>query len=159
LAGPLCVLLWLPAAHLTYVIHRYLDCGDLHLYLIATDGCFYSNGGFMVNPKPEAKDLEDLFRHEVLKMLKAEDKINDAVIENMLCRHHSGLNVYCGPTIRPNNDQGLEELARYIIGASFSQERMTYVPSKDTLDSLTKVIYRSKDGRTSKTFDALDWPA
>jgi hypothetical protein len=67
--------------------------------------------------------------------------------------------VYCGPTIRPNNDQGLEELARYIIGASFSQERMTYVPSKDTLDSLTKVIYRSKDGRTSKTFDALDWPA
>ena len=36
---------------------------------------------------------------------------------------------------------------------------MTYVPAKDTLNSLAKVIYRSKDGRTSKTFDALDWLA
>jgi hypothetical protein len=31
-----------------------------------------------------AKDLEKLFRYEVLKMLKVEGKINDAVIENMI---------------------------------------------------------------------------
>lgn len=53
---------------------------------------------------------------------------NDAVIENILCWRHSGFNVYCGPTIWPNNDQGLEYLARYIIRACFSQERMTYLP-------------------------------
>jgi hypothetical protein len=63
--------------------------------------------------------------------------------------HHSGFNVYCGPTIWPNNDQGLEDLARYIIRACFSQERMTYMPAKDTLDGQAKVIYRSKDGRAS----------
>ena len=92
-------------------------------------------------------------------MLKAEGKINDAVIENMLSWRHSGFNLYCGRSIWPNNDQGLEDLARYIIRACFSQERMTYIPVKDTLDGQAKVIYRSKDGRASKTFEALDWLA
>ena len=69
---------------------------------------------FTKGPSAEAKDLEELFRYEVLKMLKAEGKINDAVIENMLCWYHNGFNVYCGPTIWPNNNQGLEDLARYI---------------------------------------------
>jgi hypothetical protein len=92
-------------------------------------------------------------------MLKDEGKINDAFIENMLTWHHSGFNVYCGPTIWPNNDQGLEDLARYIIRACFSQERMNYLPAKDSRDGQAKVIYKSKDGRTSKTFEALDWLA
>jgi hypothetical protein len=81
----------------------------------------------------------------------------DAVIENMLFWCHSGFNEYCGPTIWPNNDQGLEDLARYIIRACFSQQRMSYIAAADTLDGQAKVIYRSKDGRTSKTFEALDW--
>ncbi len=46
----------------------------------------------------------------------------------------------------------MENLARYIIRASFSQERMTYVPEK------SKVIYQSKDGKEEKIFDALEWP-
>jgi len=92
-------------------------------------------------------------------MLKAEGKINDAVIENMLCWRHSGFNVYCGLTIWPSNDKGLEDLARYIIRACFSQQRMTYRPAKDSLDGQAKVIYSSKDGRASKTFEALDWLA
>jgi hypothetical protein len=37
--------------------------------------------------------LEYVFRHEVLKMLKAEGKIGDSVIENMMSWHHSGFNV------------------------------------------------------------------
>jgi hypothetical protein len=130
-----------------------------HLHLIVTDGCFSDNGTFVKGPVPEPKDLQELFRYEVLKMLKAEGKINDAVIENMLSWHHSGFNVYCGPTIWPNNDQGLEDLAHYIIRACFSTERMNYLPAKNTLDGQAKVIYRSKDGRTLKTFEALDWLA
>jgi len=86
-----------------------------HAHVIATDGCFYGNGSFMVFPAPSPKDIENLFRHEVFKMLKAEGKINDTVIENMLSWHHSGFNVYCGDAIWPNNDKGLENLARYII--------------------------------------------
>ena len=81
-----------------------------HLHLIVTDGCFSDNGTLVKGPVPEPKDLQDLFRYEVLKMLKTEGKINDAVIENMMSWHHSGFNVYCGPTIWPGNDKGIEDL-------------------------------------------------
>lgn len=47
----------------------------------------------------------------------------------------------------------MENLARYIIRASFSQERMTYLPDEPQL------ICRSKDNRQEKNFDALDWLA
>ncbi len=130
-----------------------------HLHVIATDGCFYGNGSFKACPSPNPKDLEDLFRYEVFKMLKSEGKINDVIIENMMNWHHSGFNVYCGNAIWPHNEEGLENLARYIIRASFSQERMTYVAAQDSLDAIAKVIYESKDGKTSKTFEALDWLA
>ena len=105
-------------------------------------------------------------------MLKSEGKITDVVFDNMmnwpparrayslrLGERHSGFNVYCGKTIWPHNQEGLENLARYIIRASFSQERMTYVAPQDTSDGIAKVIYESKDGKTSQTFDALDWLA
>jgi hypothetical protein len=43
--------------------------------------------------------------------------------------------------------------------AAFSQERMTYVAPQDSLGGIAKVVYESKDGKTSKTFEALDWLA
>jgi hypothetical protein len=59
-------------------------------------------------------------------MLIVEGKINDRVIENMLNWQHSGFNVYCGNVIWPHNEKVIENLERYIIRASFPQERMTY---------------------------------
>ena len=54
------------------------------------------------------------------KSVAKEGKINDVVIENMFSWHHSGFNIYCGLTILwPNDDQGLEGLARYIILSLF----------------------------------------
>ena len=47
----------------------------------------------------------------------------------------------------------MKNLARYIIRASFSQERMTYLSEE------SRIIYRSKDDRQEKIFDALDWLA
>ena len=103
--------------------------------------------------------MQDLFRYEVFKMLKAEGKITDAVIENMLSWRHSGFNVYCGPAIWPHDEDALENLAHYIIRAAFSQERMTYIAEHESSDGIAKVTYQSKDGKTSKTFDGLDWLA
>jgi hypothetical protein len=85
-------------------------------------------------------------------------KRHGQLFQNMLNWHHSGFNVYCGNAIWPHKEEGLENLARYIIRASFSQERMTYIPANDSSDG-AKVVYESKDGKTSKTFDALDWLA
>ena len=67
-----------------------------------------------------------------------------------------GFNVYCGNAIWPHNEEGLENLASYIIRASFSQERMMYIPADESSDGTAKVIYESEDGKTKKTFDALD---
>ena len=58
--------------------------------------------------------------------------------------------------VPPYGPTTLEDLARYIIRACLSHERMVYIPEKDTLDGQAKVIYRSKNGRTSKTFEASD---
>ena len=77
----------------------------------------------------------------------------------MMGWHHSGFNIYCGPAIWPNDEAGLENLARYIIRACFSQERMTYIPAYNSNDGTAKVLYCSKDGSQHKTFDALDWLA
>ncbi|RJP76527.1 MAG: hypothetical protein C4522_18270 [Desulfobacteraceae bacterium] len=92
-----------------------------HIHIIATDSCFANNGIFQKGQHPNPQVLEDLFRYEVLKMLKSEGKINQMVIENMLSWHHSGFNVYCGNTIWPHDQGAMEKLARYIIRAAFSQ--------------------------------------
>jgi len=57
------------------------------------------------------------------------------------------------PQIQPGEEKAMENLARYIILASFSQERMVYFPED------SKVVYRSKDGKEEKVFDTLEWLA
>jgi hypothetical protein len=61
----------------------------------------------------------------------------------MMNWHHSGFSVYCGKTLWPDNEDGLESLARYFIRASFSSERMTYIPATDTKSNTAKMIYHS----------------
>jgi hypothetical protein len=126
-----------------------------HLHVLATDGCFYNDNAFMVCPPLDTGELEELFRYEVFKMLKAEGKITDVIIENMMNWRHSGFNVYCGKAIWPHNEEGLENLARYIIRASFSQERMTYIAADESANGVAKVLYESKDGKATKTFEQL----
>ncbi len=48
-----------------------------------------------------------------------EGKITNTVIENMMSWHRSGFHVHIGERIWPENEQGLENLARYIIQACF----------------------------------------
>ena len=130
-----------------------------HLHAIVSDGCFLEDGSFSVAPKFMATDLSRAFQYQVLKMLKKEGKVNDAIIENMLSWHHSGFQVYIGDRIYSSDKIGLANLARYIVRACFSQERMTYVPDKDSDDGVAKVVYISKDLKSRKIFRALDWLA
>ena len=55
--------------------------------------------------------------------------------------------------IQSREEEAIENLARYIIWASFSQKRMTYIPEEP------RVIYQSKDGKREKVFGALEWLA
>ena len=124
-----------------------------HLHILCTDGCFCGNGMFRVAPLFELKHIEEIFRHKVFKMLLSKGKITEDLVDMLMKWRHSGFNVFCGSRIQPGSEEAMENLARYIIRASFSQERMTYIPEE------TKVIYQSKDGKDEKVFDALEWLA
>ena len=120
-----------------------------HCHVLCTDGGFYGKGMFRVSSWFIQKDLEKLFRYKVFKMLLSRKKITEDLIDMMMGWRHSGFNVYCGPRIQPGEEEVMENLARYIIRASFSQERMTYMPEE------SKVLYRSKDGKKENIFGAL----
>ena len=104
-------------------------------------------------PALELKKLEAIFRHKVFRMLLNRGKITKEMVAMLSTWKHSGFNVFCGNRISPKDDKAMENLARYIIRASFSQERMRY------LEQEGKVIYTAKNGRASKTFPALEWLA
>ncbi len=74
---------------------------------------------------------------------------------------HSGFQVFVGPRILPREEEAIEKLARYIIRAFFSQERMTYLPeqSKVICESKACPRRRSVNGKEEKVFDALEWLA
>jgi hypothetical protein len=101
----------------------------------------------------DTEPLEKIFQHKVLGMLLRKGKITEEVVKLIMSWRHSGFNVHCGPRIQPGDEEAMENLARYVVRASFSQERMTYLPDE------SQVLYRSKDGKNKKTFDALEWLA
>jgi hypothetical protein len=72
------------------------------------------------------KDLEKLFRYKVFKMLLSRNKITEDLIGMMMGWRHSGFNVYCGPRIQPGEEEAMENLARYIIRASFFFEMSSF---------------------------------
>jgi len=67
--------------------------------------------------------------------------------------NYRGRTLFQFQRIQPGDEKAMENLARYIIRASFSQERMTYIPEE------SNVLYRSKDGKKENMFDALEWLA
>jgi len=72
----------------------------------------------------ELKKLEAIFRHKVLRMLLNKGRSPEEFVKMLSRWRHSGFNVFCGNRISPKDDTAMENLARFIIRASFSQERM-----------------------------------
>lgn len=89
-------------------------------------------------PKTDLAPLEEIFRAKVLKMLKAEGKIGDELINNLMNWKHSGFSVHNGVRIAKDDEEGKENLAQYIIRNTFSLKKLNYVEETGT------VIYHSK---------------
>ena len=125
-----------------------------HMHILAADGCF-GNDGFFYAPaiNIDTATLEKLFIHKIFKILLKKGFITDRTVELICSWSHSGFGVYCGKRINPKEARSTENLARYIIRASFSQERMKYYPAQ------AKVAYQSKYGKNIKEFSALEWIA
>ena len=112
----------------------------------STEG--YGRGMFRVAPSLDLKKLEAIFRHKVFKMLLAKGRITKDLIDMLSSWCHSGFQVFCGQRLFPQDETAMENLARSILRASFSQERM------EDLAESSKVVYRAKDETEKKVFDA-----
>ena len=125
-----------------------------HLHILAADSAFGGSGIFYASAANlDSSTLEPLFAHKILSMLKRRGLIGDRVIKLIHSWRHSGFNVYCSERIYPRFAQSMENLARYIIRASFSSERLSYMASG------SRVIYKSKDGTNTREFNAVDFIA
>ncbi|MBC8421353.1 MAG: transposase [Actinobacteria bacterium] len=125
-----------------------------HVHILAADGCF-SNDGFFYAPSIniDMKSIEKLFIHKIFKMLLSKNLITANMVDLIHSWRHTGFSTYCGKRINPKDKRSTENLARYIIRASFSQERMKYYPDE------AKVTYQSKYGKEIKEFGCLEWMA
>ena len=52
-----------------------------HLQILGTDGCFYGDDMFRVAPRFESKQFEEIFRHNVFKMLLSKGKITQELVD------------------------------------------------------------------------------
>jgi len=125
-----------------------------HIHILAADGCF-SDDGFFYAPGMDidTESIEKLFIHRIFKMLLSKKLITTRVMDLIRSWRHTGFSTYCGKRIYPRDKISTENLARYIIRASFSQERMKYYPDRPM------VTYASKYGKKIAEFSPLEWMA
>jgi hypothetical protein len=125
-----------------------------HIHILAADGCF-SGDGFFYAPSIniDTASLEKLFVHKIFKMLLKKGLITERVVDLISSWAHTGFSVYSGKRINPKDARSTENLARYVIRASFSQERMKYYPDSPM------VTYESKYGKDIAEFEPLEWMA
>ena len=126
----------------------YMEKFHPHLHDMVSDGLFRKSGTFYVMPKVDLEPLEEIFRAKVLKMLKAEGKIGDALINNLMSWKHTGFSVHNGVRIAKDDEEGKENVAQYIIRNTFSLKKLNYV------EETGMVIYHSKMtcGKNKKNF-------
>jgi len=132
------------------VVEEHLQCGDLregfarvrgtnpeckHEYFTSMPLSPMDYGTFYCLPKRDLKELEEIFRSEVLAMLKGEGKINDELIEKLMNWRHSGFSVHAGNRIARDDRDGQQAPAEYILRNAFSEQKITY------LEDTGKVLY------------------
>jgi len=149
-------------AAMVMVIHTFGDYARWHphIHVLVADGLFRKNGLFYVMPRAaELRPLKELFRAEVLSMLKEEGAIDQAFIRKIMkWRHCSGFSAHNGMQIKRDDAHGREALAQYIIRNPFSLEKITYNPETGM------VLYRSgmthgKNRKNFKVFSATEFIA
>jgi hypothetical protein len=104
-----------------------------HLHCLVPDGLFLPDGSFLPTPAPDPELLMRAFRHGLLKAMLAREIITERMVELLFSWRHPGFSVYRGQPVQPEDTAARERLARYILHAPFSQEKITYDRSTRTI--------------------------
>ncbi len=137
--------------------------GDLvnlhpHLHGLVPRGGWDQDGAWVPIPYVDTSAAERLFRAKVLAFLKAGGLLSEEREQLLLSwDHHTGFGVHNDVTVEPEDQAGLERLARYLLRPPVSLERMEWA------DGATEVGYsrKSTDGhpREQEHLDPLDFLA
>ena len=123
-----------------------------HIHVIAADGCFTKDGGFIEAWAHDTSALNEAFAREVFGLL-ADRGLSESRIETIMSWQHSGFQVYRGSQILATDTEGEIRLAQYIVRCPFALSRMDY--DRGT----AQVTYRGKTTGGTKHYTALDFLA
>ncbi len=111
-----------------------------HIHSITADGLFDELGVFYCMPKTtDIQPLAELFRANVLKILKRKGLIDDRLIENLMkWRHTPGFSVHNGVRLARDDQKGQTAVAQYILRNPFAQGKINFN------ETTSMVVYKSK---------------
>jgi hypothetical protein len=115
-----------------------LDVDDEKRGLLAADGAFAPDGGFVPLPAVPEALLAEGFRRAVLGFLVGKGVISERLRTKLLGWRYSGFSAHNQVRVGGEDAEGRKKLASYMLRAPMSLEKMRYDASTGA------VIYRSK---------------
>ncbi|MFC1529694.1 transposase zinc-binding domain-containing protein [Gemmatimonadota bacterium] len=99
-----------------------------HLHTILTSGSWDGEGTWKSVFGWDRPVLRELFQIEVFRFLRERELLSTERIDLIRSWRHSGFDVYVGEPVAPDDQRTLEHVARYLLRAPVSLERMRYDP-------------------------------
>jgi len=95
-----------------------------HVHALITRGGWGSGGEWVPVPFVDGEAAALVLRHSVFRFLQAEGLLSQGRTRLLLSWRHSGFSVHTSVTVPPDDRDGLERLARYLLRPSVSLERL-----------------------------------
>ena len=97
-----------------------------HVHALVTRGGWDREGAWAPIPYVDQTAAAELLRYKVFRFLAREGLVTPERIELLLSWRHSGFSVHNTVTVAPDDGAGLERLARYLLRAPVSLERLAF---------------------------------
>lgn len=131
--------------------------GNPHIHVAAAWGAWAGrapDAQFLPWPTQlSAERLTELFRRCVLSMLVRRQRLAEDTRKRLLAWEHSGFSAWVGAPILPEEVSSRLRLARYLVKAPVSLERLDYDPTTCT------VVYVSSKRNERRTLSGMDFLA
>jgi hypothetical protein len=108
------------------VVQTFGDDLSWHPYVhaLVTRGGWDRGGQWTPVPFVDGEAAALVFRHRVFRFLQAEGLLSEERTRLLLSWRHSGFSVHTSVTVPPDDRDGLERLARYLLRAPVRRERL-----------------------------------
>lgn len=128
-----------------------------HVHMILSAGAWSGKGpDATFLPWPScltAERLTELLRRSVLAMLARRQRLTEDTAARLLSWGHSGFSIWYGVPIQPWETESRQRLARYLIKAPVSLERLHYD------ETACRVVYTSDKRGQTRSMSALEFLA